>query len=95
MAKGKSKGKGKNDGKFNTCGGDGHYSRNCPSTPGPGMSTTERHGCVGREHSKTQGPTANPHLKGGGDGWESKSGWGKGSGKHFWEKGGGEAQGKG
>ena len=81
--KGKGKG-GKNDGKCNTCGGDGHFMRDCPNTGSQETSNIECHGCHGKGHYKTACPTANPHLKGGGKGgggWQTKGGGGK-----SWEK---------
>ena len=45
---GKSKGKGKGDGKCHTCGGDGHFSRECPSTSPVGPQSVECLGCNGR-----------------------------------------------
>ena len=72
-------GKGKNDGKCNTCGGHGHYSRDCPSTHP--LTEVAGHGCDGKGHYKIACPTANPHLKGGGGkGWGGKDG-GKGNNK--------------
>ena len=92
-AVGKEKGKGKSDGKCNICGGQGHYSRDCPSTTP--LSETTCHGCDGKGHYKNVCPTANPHLKGGGGGkgWKTKGGGGKGNGG--WNTKGGKGQGKG
>ena len=98
MGKG-GKGKGKNDGKCNQCGGDGHYVRDCPSTLL--LSEVICSGCNGKGHYKNVCPTANPQLKGGGKGWGGggKAPWqGKGGGKGWQTKGkgkGGKGKGKG
>ena len=83
------KGKGKGDGKCHTCGGDGHFSRECPSTAPVGPQSVECLGCNGRGHIRAQCPTANPHLKGkgkgaGGKGWDSGKGWGGKPGGKGW-----------
>ena len=56
--------KGNGDGKCHTCGGDGHFSRECPSTAPVGPQAAEFLGCSGRGHVRAQCPTANRHLKG-------------------------------
>ena len=74
VMKGKGKG-GKGNGRCHTCGGEGHFTRNCPSVVTVGPHLTEGHGCHGRGHYKTACPTANPHLKSVGKGWgKGKSG---------------------
>ena len=90
-------GKGKGDGKCHTCGGDGHFSRECPSTAPVGPQALECLGCNGRGHVRAQRPTANPHLKGkgervGGKGWDSGKGWGGKTGGKGW---GGKGKGEG
>ena len=81
------------------CGGDGHFARNCPSVPGPDVGKMDCFGFNGKGHRKTQCPTANPHLKGSGGGWQQKGGWGKCSGSKGGSKGSGtyswEGAGKG
>ena len=74
------KGKAKGDGKCHTCGGDRHFSRECPSTAPVGPQAVECLGCNGRGHVSAQCPTANPHLKvkgkgTGGENWDSGKGW--------------------
>ena len=100
----KGKGKGKGDGSCHTCGGQGHYARECPSTPPISPTSQECHGCGGRGHLKHQCPTANPHLKGWGKGksggkgkgWSDGKGWGKSGGKgKGWGKNGNKGKGKG
>ena len=63
VAKGKGKGKGKNDGRCSICNGEGHFARDCPSTPPVSPQAVECHGCHGRGHYKGQCPTATPHQK--------------------------------
>ena len=74
---GKGTGKGKNDGMCNVCGGDGHFTRNCPLFPGPDMGKMDCFGCNGKGHRKDQCPVVNPHQKGKGSGSKAGS---KGSG---------------
>ena len=89
---GNGKGRGKNDGKCNICGGNGHFARDCPST----MPLTDAicRGCEGKGHFERVCPTANSHLKGSGarKGWSQKGGGYKGG----WQGGkGGKGKGKG
>ena len=80
-----------NDGKRNTCGSEGHESRDCPSTLP--LSEATCLGCHGEGHYKNVCPTANPHFKGGKGG--GGGGW-KGGGKTKGGKGqGGKGKGKG
>ena len=89
--KGKGKRKGKNDGRCNICNGEGHFARDCPSTPPLSPQAVECHGCNGQGHYKGQCPTANPHLKqqkdkaNGGEGQGKGEGYGgKGTGGKPW-----------
>ena len=58
FGRGKGKGKGKNDGKCNTCGGEGRYSRDCLSTLP--LSELVCHGCNGKGHFKCVYSTVDP-----------------------------------
>ena len=83
VGKGKGKGNGKKYGRCNICKGEGHFARDCPSTPPVSPQAVECHGCHGRGHYKGQCPTANLHLnqqKREGKGWGG-DGKGKGYGK--------------
>ena len=57
-------GKGKGDGKFHVCCGDGHFARDCPSVPPISPMSPECHGFNGRGHLRNDCSTAHPELKG-------------------------------
>ena len=84
--KGKMAGKG--NGKCHVCDGEGHFARDCPSTPPVSPTDIECHGCRGKGHRIAQCPTANPQLKSKGTG--KGFGYGKGYGKGFKGKGKGK-----
>ena len=65
------------------------------TVPGPDMGKMDCFGYSGKGLPKDQRPTADPHLKGSGGGWQQKGGWGKGSGFKGGSKGSGTYSGKG
>ena len=75
----KGKGKGKGDGCCHVCKGEGHFARDCPSTPPVSPQSVECLGCNGRRHHRRECPTSNPHLKGG-KGKDGGKGWGQAKG---------------